>query len=204
MDVFNLAWEYIKINEGGDANHANDIGGATRYGISFRFLKSLPFREGDINGDGEVDVRDIRDLTTEKAKELYRAHFWVPTNCEKINDMQIAIKICDMCVNLGVVRGIKTVQAAVNACLASNRTPLILDGICGQKTINALNSITKTTFRHYLVVFLGRVYQGLCKQNPKLKCFYDGWMRRARKWPRVIELMNITDEVLTYGTKKNR
>ena len=46
------------------------IGGATNYGVSLRFLKSLKRAEGDIDLSGEVNAADIRALTVEGAKRL--------------------------------------------------------------------------------------------------------------------------------------
>lgn len=48
MDAFEKAHEFTARWEGGYIEHANDPGGATKYGISLRFLKQQGLEVGDI------------------------------------------------------------------------------------------------------------------------------------------------------------
>lgn len=75
-DVFEKAHEFVQRWEGGYCDDAGDPGGATKYGVSLRFLRSEGY---DIDGDGDVDVDDVKAVTKAKARELFRKHFWPAT-----------------------------------------------------------------------------------------------------------------------------
>ncbi|MDR2666787.1 MAG: hypothetical protein LBB34_01555 [Holosporales bacterium] len=56
------------MKEGIYIDDENDSRGATKFGISLRFLKGLDIKEGDINDDNKISEEDIKDLDEEKAK----------------------------------------------------------------------------------------------------------------------------------------
>ncbi|MDR2666497.1 MAG: hypothetical protein LBB34_00030 [Holosporales bacterium] len=138
-EKFEKGWEYVKKNEGGYIDDEDDSGGATKYGISLRFLKGLDIEEGDVNDDNKINEEDIKDLDEEKAKELYYVHFWLPPKCEEINDTRVAIKLFDMCVNFGVGGGAKVIQRAVNSNYDYNK--LTVDGKIGKASLSAINTL---------------------------------------------------------------
>ena len=72
MSNFEFAHKFTSKWEGGFVDHKNDPGGATNYGVSLRWLKN----EGiDIDGDGKIDINDIKALTPSKAAELFKKEF---------------------------------------------------------------------------------------------------------------------------------
>ena len=57
---FQAFFDNLMIDEGGkvtgdQARKINDSGGATKFGISLRFLQGLGIEAGDINHDGVID-----------------------------------------------------------------------------------------------------------------------------------------------------
>jgi lysozyme family protein len=76
--------------EGGFVDDRADRGGATKYGISLRFLKAEGaidanhdgFADFDLDMDGDIDGADIRNLTMSEAVALYHRCFWEPLACE--------------------------------------------------------------------------------------------------------------------------
>ena len=54
--------------EGGFVNDPRDPGGATKFGISLRFLRSIGL---DLNRDGIIDGIDIRGLSHVAAKKIF-------------------------------------------------------------------------------------------------------------------------------------
>ena len=59
--------DYLKVilkHEGLYSNHPKDPGSSTMMGISLRFLKMKGI---DINNDGDINIKDIKELTVEKA-----------------------------------------------------------------------------------------------------------------------------------------
>jgi len=95
--------------EGGYVNNPADPGGETKYGISKR---SYP---------GE----DIKNLTRERAEDIYFKDFWCYLKCDKL-DPALAEFVFDFGVNSGVGAAAKAMQKAVGA---------LPDGIIGPKTL---------------------------------------------------------------------
>jgi lysozyme family protein len=83
-------------SEGGYVWDKNDPGGETKYGISKR---SYP------------DV-DIKNLTIEKAGEIYKKDFWDPLNADKLYD-GVAFQLFDFAVNSGISTAIRAYQRAL-------------------------------------------------------------------------------------------
>ena len=54
MANFNKAHKFVAKWEGGYVNDPDDPGGATNYGVSLRWLKSLGLDQGDIDHDGDL------------------------------------------------------------------------------------------------------------------------------------------------------
>jgi lysozyme family protein len=84
---FQQAVEFVLAREGGYANDPADLGGETNYGISKRAHPDL----------------DIKNLTVEQAREIYRASYWIPAGCDGFSPGW-ALAIFDTAVNCGVSR----------------------------------------------------------------------------------------------------
>ena len=123
--------------EGGYVDDPDDRGGTTNYGISLRYLKSVPF--GDINKDGDIDAKDIKALDIDIARDLYKRSFWVDVYDSYINIYPKSVaRLFDLGVNTGTKQSGKFLQRAINHCLDR---PIKVDGICGRGTSAALASI---------------------------------------------------------------
>jgi lysozyme family protein len=74
MAKFEIEIPRVLAHEGGYVNHPSDPGGETNRGITDRLDGKI---DGlvDLDGDGDGDV-DIRGLTEDQAKEVYRQRFW--------------------------------------------------------------------------------------------------------------------------------
>ena len=60
--------EEIVAREGGFVNDPADPGGATNYGVTLGTLRRLGL---DVTGDGQVTEADVRNLSREKAVEIF-------------------------------------------------------------------------------------------------------------------------------------
>jgi lysozyme family protein len=96
MIDFETAIERILGHEGGYVNNPADPGGETQWGISKRSYPHL----------------DIRALTRDQAKELYRKDFWEPV-AEKTHDSAIRFQLLDAAVNHGMGNAVRFLQRAV-------------------------------------------------------------------------------------------
>jgi len=72
---------------------------------------------------------DIRMLSLENAKKIYREEFWLKAHCDELPS-SIRFDVFDMAVNSGVTATIKTLQKAIGA---------VPDGIIGPKTKKLLS-----------------------------------------------------------------
>lgn len=177
--------------EGGFVNDPVDRGGATKFGISLRFLVS----EGkidldgdgradfDLDMDGDIDVADIRKLTVGDAIFLYHRCFWQRLDAEAIA-APIGEMMFDQAVNGGLVAARKLLQRAINFLIQSTaRSPLTVDGRIGAQTLEALAYAIDYFGMDRLVLSYRRVvkdrYREIVAANPSQRRFLNGWLRRA-------------------------
>lgn len=186
--------------EGGFVNDPVDRGGATKYGISLRFLKSEGafdedgdgIAEFDLDMDGDIDGIDIRNLTIADAKALYRKFFWDMVEAERL-PRPLGEMVFDQAVNGGRLAAKKLLQRAINRCLirASNipgrPALLVSDGNLGPATQTTLRWVqsrvtlgTAALIPAYREVAEQR-YLDIIFRNPSQKKYQNGWVRRARE-----------------------
>jgi len=154
MADFNIAIKKTLVNEGGYVNDPNDAGGETKYGISKRAYPSV----------------DIKNLTTDEAKAIYKRDYWDKIKGDEIQSQKIAFELFDTAVNMGVRTASKLAQIILS---------VYPDGIIGSKTLEALNIIDKEKF---LVKFkLSKIarYTYLCRKYPSNKKYLYGWIKRT-------------------------
>ncbi len=177
MANFNLAIGHVLEHEGGYVNHPSDPGGATKYGISLRYLQKRGDMLGDFDGDGDIDVDDIRSMTVPMAKATYEAGFWNPNKLGTIKSQIVATKIFDMCVNMGSKQAWKITQRAIGAM----GTPLIDDGVVGPNTLSAVNELVNRDYDLLITIreLQRAFYTRIMRKKPKLQAFLLGWYRRA-------------------------
>jgi len=108
---------FIKLigHEGFYVNNPNDKGGETKYGISKRAYPNL----------------DIKALTIDGAKRIYRMDYWDKCKCNDLPDA-VRFDVFDAAVNSGVKQAILWLQGALNVST---------DGIIGQQTIKAAQAM---------------------------------------------------------------
>lgn len=169
MSTFEAALPTVLRREGGYVNNPNDPGGATKYGISLRWLKSQGLI-GDVNGDLRIDIADIQALTPETAGSFYRVQWWDHYGFGRIIDQTLATKIFDTAVNMGTPRAVKIAQVAVGT---------IVDGVLGSGSIKAINDAQVPILLHRLQDGQAARYKELASENPRLTQFLSGWMNRA-------------------------
>lgn len=172
--LFDRCIPVILEHEGGFVNNIHDAGGATKYGISLRFLKGIKevdsdgFLYADIDHDGDVDVDDIKKMNVSQAKEFYYKYFW-----NKIFDTiccaNLALHLFDMGVNAGTSRATKLIQRIVGTKE---------DGLLGATTIGMINKMDCNTVTNSYMLARKNFYKSLVVANPKQDVFLKGWLAR--------------------------
>lgn len=180
MSQFEPAVEYVLLREKGIEEQANDPGGVTKYGISFRFLKSVSPECLRLYGIPiYISTDTIRDLTIEQAKALYKGEFWNHAPFERINNQLIANYLFDTCINMGIAPGVKCLQRALWA-VRSNRAILVDDGILGEETLKQVNCIDSVLLLAALRSERGGEYRLIADRKPEEgKQDLDGWLNRS-------------------------
>lgn len=163
------ALKVILIHEGGSTftDDPDDPGGATKFGISLRFLKDHGI---DLDLDGDIDADDIRGLDDEKTAKLYKQFFWNLVHGDDFTDQAVACKLFDMAVNMGPQRAI---------CLIQRAALVPDDGVFGPKTFAAVESFSKPMLFENLEQMLGNFYQACVDARPSSAKFLPGWLVRA-------------------------
>lgn len=183
-ETFNRYFEFLVQDEGGylpgkQARKLKDPGGATKFGISLRFLISLGIdqgdlaADGDINNDGVIDEKDIVCLTKEQAKILYFKYFFNPLY-DMLDSREIANRLFNFGVNAGKPRAVMILQQTVNQMMDAKI--LKVDGIFGKKTIAAVNGLDPKKFYDKYIINIEDFYRGLKKEQ-----FLQGWLNRLRR-----------------------
>jgi len=142
--------------EGVYSDEKFDDGGETKYGIS---KKSYP-------------NEDIKNLTLERAIEIYKRDYYDKLPINKIEDIKIAWKLFDMCVNFGILEGTKILQRALG---------VKDDGIIGKITLTAINNANYNELMIKIIKEQVKKYTTIVKNNPNKIKFLNGWIERAFK-----------------------
>lgn len=157
MADFKKAIPIILKHEGGYVNDPKDPGGETKFGISKRAFPLL----------------DIKNLTLDKAQEIYKENYWNPINGDLIKSQDIATNLFDFVVNAGISSGVKTIQKVLNVATDGKLGPGTLAAInaCDEKILNM--DFTKARFEYY---------KSIVVKNPDLNKFLVGWKKRCESF----------------------
>jgi lysozyme family protein len=180
MSDFESAVSFVLRNEGGFDDNPNDRGGATKYGISLRFLKSIPIEKLKKYGvfvDSTINSRDIQQLTLDQAKAIYRAEFWDNRNFEQLTSQDVCNYIFDMAINMGISPAIKCAQRACWA-LFRKKDIIVDDGILGPQTIKLIND-SGIFILPVMRSERAADYKIITIKNPPSNQFINGWLNRA-------------------------
>lgn len=178
MADFNKAIILLLDHEGGFINDPNDPGGATKFGISLRYLKTLG-EFGDFDGDGDIDVDDIKLIDLDTAEYIYQKYWWNFFRYNLIKDDIIAAKVLDWSVNMGAHRAHKLIQRAINLYPGESEKEYIkVDGAFGNITINALNQCEPRRLLLILRAVLASYYIELTEKNHVFEKYIIGWLNK--------------------------
>lgn len=181
LNRFDECFELILEIEGGYSDHPSDKGGKTNYGITEATL-SAAYRAGIVSHN------NIKDLTVEEAKTIYKVNYWDKCKCDDL-PKPLDLYVFDTAVNCGVGTSAKFLQEVINKVVGANT--LAVDGIVGAMTIGAVEGWLSRykadcTFPVFFLcnLFMDRrlqYYSNIVAKNGSQIVFLRGWLNRVLK-----------------------
>ena len=182
QNIKNMA-KAIVPREGGYVFHPNDPGGATKYGVTLATLRQLGL---DINDDQIIDEQDVKDLSSEKAVDIYVEHYFNKPNISLLPDI-VHENVFDMYVNSGR-RAVRLFQQL----LCDMGSLISVNGEIGPQTQKAGKRLAQAAPDHlndaYAIV-RRNYYLSLGDERPRLRKFArtnrgekGGWVIRAESF----------------------
>lgn len=185
MAMFEPAISKAFALEGGYNNISDDPGGPTNMGISLRYLRTLSEKfkgiaEGDVNGDGVIDIKDIKEMTRDQAAAIYRKEWWDRYRYGQLAPQELADKVFCTAINMGAAPANKIFQHALLACGVPN---IVEDGVLGPVCIQAASRVNSRLGSGALLAAYRAAqwgyYRELIATHPQFKKFQNGWKARA-------------------------
>lgn len=175
--------EAIVAREGGFVNDPDDPGGATKHGVTIGTLRRLA---RDIDGDGDVDIADVKALTEAEALEIFIQHYFKRPGIADLPEPLWAT-VFDMYVNAGshAVRLLQQLLRDMGHMIA-------VDGVIGPKTRAAAEHAAAMAPDHLVDAYgIARrnYYYALADRRPSSRKYAKrrdggkgGWILRAEEF----------------------
>lgn len=123
--------EEIVVREGGYVNDPDDPGGATNFGVTIHTMRRLGL---DLDGDGDVDARDVQRLTKAQAVDIFIRHYFERPRIAEL-PRKLQPSVFDMYVNAGG-NAVKILQRL----LVQMGFDVAVDGALGPQTIGKVRA----------------------------------------------------------------
>jgi lysozyme family protein len=169
MVDFKPAFAFVLQHEDSTRSGKVDAGGRTRFGIAEKFHPDLP--EEFFTGSTEVALAE--------AEKIEEREYWEAMRLDGLENQNVANKLFDMGVNMGVRQAAVYAQRAANAMVASDAR-VAEDGVIGPRTLAAINAVDPIAYYQLLCELSAAHYRHLAAVNPAQAVNLKGWMKRAQ------------------------
>lgn len=164
--------------EGGYVNNPVDRGGPTKFGVILKTWQEYGY---DKDKDGDIDIEDLKVITTSDAKAIAKKIFWDYFRADDIKNQSIAEMIVDWGYNSGRVTVARRIQRILG---------VTVDGVIGPKTLAAINQANQSKLFESIKKDRKEFIEHLVRINPDQQIFYKGWMNRINKFFFLDELIS--------------
>lgn len=182
FSVHEIAREIVA-REGGFVNDPDDLGGATKYGVTIHTMRKLGL---DKDLDGDIDVDDVKLLRRKDAEHIFTKHYFEKPRINLL-PQSLQATVFDMYVNAGG-NAIKILQRL----LSEFQEPVTVDGALGPKTAAAVHRVFEKA-GDYIVDAYGiarrNYYFRIADTRPKNRKYArtraggkGGWIKRAEEF----------------------
>lgn len=165
---------YLKFE--GSAVHYDDET-ISKYGITIETLRSFYRKtknpQFDKDNNHRIDFRDVALLVPKDAYQIIYANYWGFWQADKIKSQLVAEIVTDQQVNLGPGYTSMHVKAVQRLCKS------VPDGVVGDKTIQAINSVDEKSLANELCNYRIGFYKRLSIQDKRKKKYLSGWLKRV-------------------------
>lgn len=173
-------------------NDPDDLGGPTNRGVTLQTLRGLGI---DIDGDGDVDLADLKSLSETDAAEIFQTHYFRRPGLDGLPS-SVQASVFDMYVNAGG-NAVKILQRL----MARFGREVAVDGAIGPVTRRAAAQVEAAAPRHFADAYgIARrnYYYRIADQRPANRKFArtrtggkGGWILRAEAF--TAERWHLTD-----------
>lgn len=160
-DAFIRALDIVLKSEGGYSDHKADRGGKTMYGITQSTFNMWLTKHAST-------LRPVQSITKSEMQQIYKQEYWTKASCQYMTE-NLAICHFDAAVNHGVSRAAKLLQKAVNVAE---------DGVIGQKTLDAVQSIPENIVIRAYLDARDDFFHQIVARDPSQSVFLKGWLNR--------------------------
>lgn len=146
-------------------------GGRARFGINEKYHPDLPEEFWTGPADDALSL----------AESILEREYWEKPKLAQIENQDVANKVFDMAVNMGVGQAAIYAQRAVNHLHQIGQLPASVkeDGALGPKSFEAINAANPVRLITVLREISESHYRHLAAVNPKQLPNLPGWLRRA-------------------------
>jgi lysozyme family protein len=177
MAEFKPAFEFVLLHE--DASRSGkvteDAGGRTRFGIAEKFHPELP----------DEFLTGPADEALPEAEQIEDREYWQPMRLSEVQSQEVANKLLDMAVNMGVRQAAVYGQRATNYLMSAGGQAgagigrIAEDGEIGEKTLAAVNALDPQQLHQALRQMSEAHYRHIAAVNPAQAVNLEGWLKRA-------------------------
>ena len=180
--VRQIAKEIVN-REGGFINDLDDPGGATNFGVTIHTMRRLGL---DLDGDGDVDVQDVKKLSRNQAVDIFVRHYF---NKPRISQLPEALHatVFDMYVNAGS-NAVKILQRLVQEM----GYDISVDGAIGPQTTRLVTAAYDSDSKSFVDAYgIARrnYYFGIADRRAASRKYVvtraggkGGWIKRAEEF----------------------
>lgn len=147
-------------------NVPGDAGGPTKYGVILSVWKAKGW---DKDGDTDIDVDDLKLITSNDAMIIAKSHYWDKLKADSIVNQSVAEFIVDFAYNCGVGTSARKVQEVLG---------IPVDGVVGSITLMAINRANQEDLFNKLKQKRRNLYLAIVARRPSQIKFLKGWLNR--------------------------
>jgi lysozyme family protein len=166
MAYFEQALPFVLKHEGGWSDDPDDPGGATNHGITLETARRY----------GIQTKEELKAITPEDVASIYRSGYW---RFNGLTSQDVATKLFDMAVNMGLRTAIRIAQDCLNTLGAS----LVSDGSFGPITEATINAVAPKRMLDLLCQASAEHYRHIVLVRSSSDKFLKGWLARADEVP---------------------